>query len=504
VARHPREERIVADPVPYATEPASSEIHRPPCDGGLAVRAKHDALRLLAGLIAFLTSVAFAGDPGWYTKKATWQETLEASRTAWEQALKQAPKAAPLPDFGKDDVTVLAWIRTKRGGTILAKAPATGDWAPQGKSFFVRGGRLVFDVGWVGTVQSQGKVADGQWHHVAVAKQANAIRFFIDGKPSGGGSLKFGPDPKGAAIKIGLTNRNFPRPSGFAGELDDVRLYRRALSAAEVAAHAEKPQPTRAKELVGCWPFEGDLVDATGNRNDAAARGKMVFVQGKVGQALRLDGKAYAVVGGTPDFDALVWPLLERDFGVVRLFDGSSLAGWRRRNRPGHGWGAVWTAEDGAIDGVQEWPGSWGMLATEKAFADLDLRLEVKTDWPLDAAILLRESGLGRAWQVTLHTRDDGDVGGIATSEVDGPRVPAKGWKKLWKKDDWNALRIVVQGNPPTIRTWLNGQPMAEHKCDKTPDLLNDRGPIALAVTGPQDAFNDHLSVRKVLVLKVR
>ena len=452
------------------------------------------------GLVALLATAASAADPPWYAKQATWELTLEASRKAWDQAQKQAPKAKPLPDLGKGDFTILAWVRTRHGGTVLAKAPATGDWAPQGKSFFVRGGRLVFDVGWVGTIQSKGTVADGQWHHVAVAKHKNALSFYIDGKPSGGGSLKFATDPKGAALKIGFTNPNFPRPPGFQGELDDLRLYRRALSAAEVAAHAEKPQPTRAKELVGCWPFEEGLVDATGNRNDATARGKIAFVKGKVGQALRLDGKAYAVVGGMPDFNALVWPLLERDFGVVRLFDGASLAGWRRRNRPGHGWGAVWAAEDGAIDGVQEWPGSWGMLATDKAFADLDLRLEVKTDWPLDASVLLRESGLGRAWQVTLHTRDDGDVAGIATSELDGPRAPAKGWKKLWKKDDWNALRIVVTGDPPTLRTWLNGQPMATLKCDKTPALLNARGPIALAVTGPQDAFNDRLYVRKVIL----
>mgnify|MGYP005652317041 CR=1 FL=1 len=41
---------------------------------------------------------------------------------------------------------------------------------------------------------------------------------------------------------------------------------------------------------------------------------------------------------------------------------------------------------------------------------------------------------------------------------------------------------------------------MATLKCDKTPDLLNARGPIALAVTGPQEAFNDRLYVRKVLL----
>ncbi|MFW6163388.1 MAG: family 16 glycoside hydrolase [Planctomycetota bacterium] len=465
-----------------------------------------NALRwsLVIILLIGASPTASAADPPWYAKQGTWEETLETSREAFEQAQKEKPKAAPLPDFGKSDFTILAWVRTKRGGTILAKAPAQGNWAPQGKSFFIRDGRLTFDIGWVGAARSKAKVADGQWHHVAVAKHKDALRFTIDGEPSGGGSLKFAPDPKGAALKIGFTNPNFPRPSGFRGELDDLRLYRRALSPEEIAAHAEKPQPATAKELVAVWPFEGDLADATDGGHDAMAKGKVRFVKGKVGQALRLDGKAHAVVGGAPDFDALVWPLLERDFGVVRLFDGHSLAGWRRRNKPGHGWGAVWEVTDGAIAGVQEWPGSWGMLATRRAFGDLDLRLEVKTDGPLDAAVLFRESGFARAWQVNIYARDDGDVGGIATHAVPGPRVPARGWEKLWKKDDWNTLRIVVTGDPPTIRTWLNGQPLVKHKCKKTPDLLRPRGPLGLTVTGPQACFKNHLYVRKVILLEPR
>ena len=68
----------------------------------------------------------------------------------------------------RDDFTIYARIRTKQGGTILAETPQQGDWKPDGQTFFIRGGRVCFDIGWAGNVESKQKVADGKWHDVAV------------------------------------------------------------------------------------------------------------------------------------------------------------------------------------------------------------------------------------------------------------------------------------------------------------------------------------------------
>ncbi len=452
----------------------------------------------------FVATAALAASPQWYVKKGTWEETLEASQQAWQKAQATKPKATPLPDFGKDDLTILAWVRTRQAGTIVAKAPAQGDWTPQGKTLYIRGGKPTLDVGWVGAVSSNRNIADNQWHHVALVKKGKAVTHFVDGALAGGGKLDFGPDPKSAVLKVGFTCRNFPKPSPFRGLIDDLRIYRRALPPEEIQAHAKSLQPPKAQGLAACWPFDGNLDDATGGGNDGRPVGRVAFAEGKHGKALSLDGRAHLVIGVPASFEGLIWPLLERDFGVVRLFDGASTAGWRRRNRPGHGWGAVWEVADGAITGVQEWPGSWGMFATTRAFDNCELILEVKTDWPLDAAVLLRESGFGRAWQVNIHTRDDGDVGGITTCEVEGPSVAAKDWRKLWKKDDWNELRITIKGDPPTIQTWLNGQPMAKLACKKTPDLLNPSGSIGLVVSGSPEAFNNRIYVRKAILRKLK
>jgi len=457
-------------------------------------------------MVTLVSAGAFAADPPWYTKKATWQETLKASREAFDKRDKEPKPAVPLPDFGRDDFTILAWVRTKVGGTILAKAPARGDWAPQGKALFIRQGQLCYDIGWVGCLKSRGQVADGEWHHVAMTKKGQSLRMYIDGKADRSGALRGGPDVPGHVVKIGYTSPNFPQRPGLTGELDDLRVYRRVLSAKEIRGHVEKLQPAKAPGLVGYWPFDEGLSDASGSGNDATGSGRIAAADGKHGKALKVGRGAYAFVrtSGAGAFSDLIWPLLERDFHIARLFDGVSLSGWQRRNRPGHGWGSVWTVTDGAIDGVQEWPGALGLLATRRAFGDFELRLDVKTDWPIDSGVLLRVSGFARAYQVTLHCRPDGDVGGISVHEAGDRRVPAKGWKKVWKKDDWNQLRVAIKGSPPEIRTWLNDKPMATHKDDGKGERLADSGPIAFKIHGHEECFNNHVYFRDVRILELK
>lgn len=135
------------------------------------------------------------------------------------------------------DHTIAAWIKTNRDGTIIAQAPAEGNWAPQGRTFFIRGGRLCFDIGWVGVIQSRGKVADDKWRHVAVtfAAATKTYTLYIDGKDQGSKRLDVDEAVKEHVIRIGYTSPNFPgRDNRFRGLMDDLRIYNRALSKGEV------------------------------------------------------------------------------------------------------------------------------------------------------------------------------------------------------------------------------------------------------------------------------
>ena len=131
------------------------------------------------------------------------------------------------------DWTIAAWIKTTRGGTILARGPAKGEWQPKGKSFFVRGGKLCFDIGWVGVVRSNISVADGKWHHVAVVSEKKTERktLFVDGAAAGQKELASEDDPE-HVVRIGYTATDFVPE--FQGSMDDVRIYSRAVSADEL------------------------------------------------------------------------------------------------------------------------------------------------------------------------------------------------------------------------------------------------------------------------------
>ena len=135
--------------------------------------------------------------------------------------------------MGLDNYSLTAWIKTTKGGTIFARGPEKGIWEPKGKTFFVRDGKLCFDIGWVGVVSSRRSVGDGNWHHVAVTcAEDGTTHLFVDGQADNGKQLLSPVDPN-HVIKIGHTADNFVPP--FSGALDDVTFHQRLLGKEEIA-----------------------------------------------------------------------------------------------------------------------------------------------------------------------------------------------------------------------------------------------------------------------------
>jgi hypothetical protein len=297
-------------------------------------RERRDAGRA-RGILALLAALALAAGPlrgaetpgpPAYQKKATWQETLKAA-TAVPPPPREPVRPDRPPDLGKDEFTLMAWVKTTADGTIFAVAPGgKANWAPGGKALFVRDGKLCYDVGWVGCFASRRSVNDGQWHHVALTG-ANPQQFFIDGEPDASGGLSVGPDEPGFVARIGFTSPDFPAVSFFKGAIDEVRAYPRRLTAAEVKAESRKPAGG-AKPPAGpavYWTFDGKPDDGPENRCHTALKGSgATYGEGRSGQALELDGRGYAetdpvTAGAAPPQQAVnlppgLWELLRRDF----------------------------------------------------------------------------------------------------------------------------------------------------------------------------------------------
>ena len=82
------------------------------------------------------------------------------------------------------------------------------------------------------------------------------------------------------------------RPDGryyFDGAIDELRIYNCNMSAEQVIDLYREHQPGGAG-LVAHYPFDGDVIDATGNGNDGVAHGGVTYTNGVAGQSIKLNG----------------------------------------------------------------------------------------------------------------------------------------------------------------------------------------------------------------------
>ncbi len=185
------------------------------------------------------------------------------------------------------------------------------------------------------------------------------------------------------------------------------------------------------------------------------------------------------------------------------LFNGKTLHGWTPKPRlaqePSVG---VWRVEEGMIVGGQQPVGVGSYLVSDETFADFELEIEARPDWPADTGIYVRTNAQGSTgFQVNLDYRPHGTIGGYfgnglgsfhayeygftAEKDTNGritrliPGKPSQpndaghlvtpdymvGPEKLlsvWKLNDWNHFRIRSVGAVPTLTTWVNGLKVSE------------------------------------------
>ncbi len=145
-------------------------------------------------------------------------------------------------DLGTPDRSVVVRFRTNKGGTLISSAPEKGPWAPNGKTLFVRGRRLVFDIGWVGAISSKSTVADNQWHTAVLHVGKEQTRLFIDGKLEAQ-KKEFRRDAVAEhVLKVGATAVNFG--GDFVGDIDFAAILdgdRSDIALQELSKRTELP-----------------------------------------------------------------------------------------------------------------------------------------------------------------------------------------------------------------------------------------------------------------------
>lgn len=218
--------------------------------------------------------------------------------------------------------------------------------------------------------------------------------------------------------------------------------------------------------------------------------------------------------------------------GFTPIFNGVNLAGWHTSATNHHGHTPDFHVEQGMIVGTQRPYGSGGILLTDKKYKNFEVYMEIKPDWGCDSGFFFRSTEWGAAYQITFDYLPGGGIGGMiceggmqGCARAGGPPAPTRGtqpagaagaarggaggraagapqivpgiplgqttavgenaWHKVWKREDWNTVRIRVVGDVPHATVWINDTQIndqtdtANHAIDGMVE-----GPIAIQVHG--------------------
>jgi hypothetical protein len=141
--------------------------------------------------------------------------------------------------------------------------------------------------------------------------------------------------------------------------------------------------------------------------------------------------------------------------GFVSIFDGETLSGWRKLTESSENSG-VWEVLDGNIVASQTPEGDGGLLVTLNTYSDFEAYSEVKADYPIDTGLFLRVQPHVLSYQLTIDYRPDGEIGAIYCPGGGDFLVHNPGGKDLWRSDEFNTVRVRIQGQPPRIQAWIN------------------------------------------------
>lgn len=202
-----------------------------------------------------------------------------------------------------EDFTIAATIATKVDGAIFTKTHAKGPWVDGGKSLFIRGGKLAYDIGWVGALNGNVRVADGKPHDVALTfnSESGQLTFYVDGKVDAEKVMRAKRVENTHVLKIGFCSDNFPNnKTHFDGTLSRVQVFQRLVVPTEVKTAKGAVLDLRMRDGIASDQSEAKLE-----------------VQVIAGMPTSGSGDAPLIAGVDAELDG--WEWIKGDDGQLRL-----------------------------------------------------------------------------------------------------------------------------------------------------------------------------------------
>jgi hypothetical protein len=279
--------------------------------------------------------------------------TAVANRHGWGgNALQGFATADNSAALQSDFTTISFWVKPNAfPGSGEVFILSNGGWQERWKISMPSHGKPVFTTHAGGAccsdMDSGTPLTIGTWTHVTMVHDGAKDIIYFNGAKVNEKNAPGALDKTRYPLGIGydpIDNGGF-----FDGALDDVQIYNRALSDAEIAAlyAAQNPAPVVPGNLVADYPASGNADDATAYNNHAAVLGAQP-TKDRFGKSNR----AYAFNGANQALRAANSPQLNSDFTTIGFwinptsFPASgevyimSNGGWQERwkiSLPGHG-----------------------------------------------------------------------------------------------------------------------------------------------------------------------
>ena len=176
------------------------------------------------------------------------------------------------------------------------------------------------------------------------------------------------------------------------------------------------------------------------------------------------------------------------------LFNGKDLNGWNQKNGK-----AIYTVENGEIVGTTVANTTNSFLCTNEEYGDFIFEVDLKVENAMNSGVQFRslskpdyQDSRVHGYQMEVDPTDRAWSGGIYDEARRDwlyiPNINPEG-KKAFKKGDWNKYHIEAIGN--TIRTWINGIPVA-HLIDD----MTAKGFIALQIHAIYGDMKEGMKIR--------
>lgn len=240
------------------------------------------------------------GNTGYLTNSPTWTNGVVGTALGFN-GVNQGVSISNATSLSLTSVTICAWVKLNSIATISAISVDYKDSSSLSYTLLYNTNTQSLYCGFSNNgndtssyreiAGAKGQIQTNVWFHAVAVIGGTTNKLFLNGEQTGTNGPSGYVYASASNKQIGMLRYTSSLLWPMAGSIDNVRIYNRALSAAEVSKiyQAEKGSytlPNVTDGLVGWYKFDGNASDSSGNGNDGTANNSPSWVSGAIGGAV--------------------------------------------------------------------------------------------------------------------------------------------------------------------------------------------------------------------------